>query len=75
MTTKAEAGSADERLKRVVTFNGATYRVRSNNIAIPDLASMDRFAALMWLNKHTHARGYSKTNPLAGFAGAVSVNR
>lgn len=60
--------------KRRVTFDGRTSVVRSNKIEIPDLASMDRFAALTWLIQNTYATGYSKPNPLAGFGGAIKVS-
>lgn len=45
--------------KRTVEFNGRTYSVRSDSIEIPDLAGMERLAALMWLNANTYASGYS----------------
>jgi hypothetical protein len=57
---------------RTVTFRDMTYKVRGK-VEIPDLAGMGRFEALMWLNRHTYARGYSRPNPLAGLAGVVSV--
>lgn len=59
--------------KRTVTFDGMTSKVRSDKIAIPDLQSMNRFAALQWLIRHTYATGYSKPNPLAGLAGAITL--
>lgn len=60
--------------KRYVEWDGTFYAVRSDKIEIPDLASMNRFAALSWLINHTYARGYSKPNPLAGYGGAIKVN-
>lgn len=57
---------------REVEWNGKFYKVRGN-VEIPDLLALPRFTALMWLNTHTYARGYSKPNPLAGFAGAIEV--
>jgi hypothetical protein len=59
--------------KRYVEWDGSTYAVRSNKIEIPDLKAMPRFAALQWLISHTHPRGYSRPNPLAGFGGAIKV--
>lgn len=61
--------------KRAVTYDGNTYKVKSDKIEIPDLTAMDRIAALMWLNRHTYARGYSRVrpDPLAGLGGAISV--
>lgn len=60
--------------KRNVEWDGRFYKVRSDKIEIPDLQSMERFAALLWLNAHTYPRGYSRPNPLAGWAGAIAVN-
>lgn len=58
---------------RTVEFDGRGYRVRGN-VAIPILEQMDRFAALLWINRHTYARGYQVTsNPLAGFGAALSI--
>ena len=56
-----------------VEWNGRIYKLRSAKTSIPDLASMERIAVLMWLNANTYPRGYSKPNPLAGFEGALSV--
>lgn len=60
--------------KREVEWNGRFYKVKSSKIVIPDLSKMERFAALLWLNANTYARGYSRPNPLAGLAGAVTIN-
>lgn len=43
-----------------VTFEDRTYSLRSSKTEIPDLASMTRLHALVWLNRHTVARGYSR---------------
>lgn len=59
--------------RREVEFDGSWYKVKSNKVEIPDLKSMRRIAALQWLCRETYARGYSKPNPLVGFAGAISV--
>jgi len=59
--------------KRMVEFDGCVYSVRSDKIEIPNLAAMDRISALLWLCKHTYARGYSRGNPLAGLGGAIAV--
>jgi len=58
---------------RTVTFLGATYKVRGA-VEIPNLDAMDRIGARMWLCRHTYARGYSRPNPLAGLAGAITVS-
>ena len=77
----AEAERERERLaaarrKPTVTYDGTTYKVRSRNTAIPDLAAMDRMAALIWLNENTYARGtnHRRPNPLAGMGGAIKLN-
>lgn len=62
--------------KREVEFDGTFYRVRSNTVDLPDLKAMNRFDALIWLNRHTYARGHStKSNVnLRGYSGAVTVS-
>lgn len=57
--------------KREVSFDGITYKVRSDTIEIPDFTQMSRFEVLQWLCRHTYGRGYSKPNPLQGFGGAI----
>jgi hypothetical protein len=60
--------------KRTVDHNGITYKVRSDKIEIPDLATMDGTAAAMWLIRNTYPRGFSRaTNPLQGCGGAINV--
>ena len=64
------------RSKPEVTYDGKTYKVRSSKTEIPDLASMDRMAALIWLNENTYARGNgirTRPNPLAGMGGAIGL--
>jgi hypothetical protein len=57
-----------------VTFDGRTYVCKSYHVEIPKLTEMNRFAALTWIIQNTYPTGYSRaTNPLAGFAGAISV--
>ena len=58
---------------RTVEWRGSVYKVRGK-VEVPDLSKMERFSALMWLNTHTYARGYSRPNPLAGFGGAIQVS-
>jgi len=60
--------------KRAVTYNGRTYKVRSDSIEIPDLASMGDFEALVWINRHTYRRGYhAAPSPLTGMGGAINL--
>lgn len=59
--------------KRYVDWNGSSYAVKSDKIEIPDLATILRIDALLWLNANTYPRGYSKPNPLAGFGGILSI--
>jgi len=67
------ARARPKRPKRTVEWDGQFYKVRSDNIDIPDLKAMSRFAALTWLCANTYARGYSRPNPLAGMAGAIKI--
>jgi hypothetical protein len=60
--------------KREVEFDGCWHKVKSNKIEIPDLKTLPRFEALMWLCRNTYGRGYSRPNALAGLAGAISVS-
>jgi hypothetical protein len=46
--------------KPVVTYDGKSYTARSYNVEIPDLAAMDRMAALIWLNANTTPKGYGR---------------
>lgn len=60
--------------KRVVSYDGSTYKVRSDKIEIPDFAAMERMQVLMWLNTNTYARGYSRQdNSLQGLGGAINL--
>lgn len=63
---------APRAITRTVTYGESTYKVRGR-VEVPDLNTMDRLAALIWLNRHTYARGYSKSNPLAGIGAAITV--
>lgn len=62
------------RPRREVEFGGRYYKVKSNSVEVPNLAGLPRIDALLWLNEFTYARGFSRPNPLAGFAGAISFN-
>ena len=59
--------------KREVEWDGRFYKVRSDKVEIPDLANMERLAALTWLCRETYPTGYRRPHPLAGFGGAISV--
>jgi hypothetical protein len=43
-----------------VTYENKTYKLKSRNIEVPDLASMESLSALVWLNKNTVKKGYFK---------------
>lgn len=58
--------------KREVTYDGSTYKVRSDKIVIPDFAQMQRFEVLKWMCRHTYACGHSRPSP-QGFGGAISL--
>lgn len=61
-------------MKRPVTFDGRAYKVRSDRVEIPDLASMPRMEALVWLNRHTYRRGYRKApSPLVGLGEVLNI--
>jgi hypothetical protein len=55
--------------KRSVTYDGTTYKVRSDQAEIPDLGAMDRMAALFWLNQNTYGRGTNHRRPSPNIAG------
>ncbi len=62
--------------KREVSYDGCTYKVRSNKIEIPDFDQMERMAVLVWLNRNTYPIGVgirTRPNPLQGIGGAISV--
>ena len=63
-------------MKREISYDGNTYKVRSDKIEIPDFTMMERLAVLLWLNRNTYPRGYSRrtSNPLQGFDGAISLS-
>lgn len=48
-----------------VTYEGKTYSLRSTKTDIPDLDAMSRMGALVWLNRYTVARGYSRRTSVA----------
>jgi hypothetical protein len=54
--------------KPTVTYNGATYKVRSHKTQIPDLDQMDGISAAMWLIRNTYPRGY-QSDPGPNLAG------
>lgn len=43
-----------------VEYDGTIYKVRSRKITIPDLESLRRIEALVWLGRYTIPRGYSR---------------
>lgn len=62
--------------KRTVTYDGRTYKVRKDSIAIPDLGAMERMAALIWLNQETYATGpgtRTRRPNLTGLGDAITV--
>jgi hypothetical protein len=63
-----------KKTKREVTYDGNTYKVRSDTIEIPDFSQMERTAVLLWMCRHTYPRGYSKPNPLQGCSGAIQLS-
>lgn len=59
--------------KREVSYDGNTYKVRSDKIVIPDFTQMQRFEVLSWMCRHTYGRGYSKPNPHRGIGSAIRL--
>lgn len=59
--------------KREVTYDGSTYKVRSDKTAIPDFTQMQRLEVLTWMCRHTYARGYSKPSLLQGIGSAIKL--
>ena len=59
--------------KREVSYDGSSYKVRSDTIALPDFARMERVEILQWLCRHTYGRGYGRPHPLQGFSGAINM--
>ena len=57
-----------------VEYDGEVYCMTSRKTEIPDLYSMDRMAARLWLLRNTRGRGYGKETPNISFGGAVSVS-
>ena len=63
-------------VKRTVSYDDRTYKVRNDRIEIPDFATMTRIGILQWLSRHTYATGYgtrTKPNPLAGLGEVIRV--
>jgi len=62
--------------KRTATYDGTSYKVRSDSIEIPNFAQMERIAVLVWLNRNTYGRGYSNkpVNLLQGMGGAIGLS-
>jgi hypothetical protein len=56
-----------------VEWDGTCYSLKSRNTQVPDLASMSRIEATLWLCRNTKPRGYRRGNPLAGLAGVVKI--
>lgn len=46
--------------KPVVEYAGNFYTCRRYNVELPDLQAMTRVEALVWLNRNTTAKGYTR---------------
>lgn len=55
--------------KPTVTYNDTVYKVRSRKTEIPNLDTMDRMAALTWLNRNTYPRGTNYQRPQPNLSG------
>lgn len=57
-----------------VCFEGRTYKLRSRNTVVPDFSAMDRLSILVWINRNTTKKGYSKApDPLIGLGNAITI--
>jgi len=61
-------------LKREVSYDGSTYKVRSDKIEIPDFTQMERLEVLLWMCRHTYPRGHSKPNRLQGLSSVINLS-
>lgn len=61
--------------KPLIEYGGAIYAARSYNVDIPDLDSLPRIEALVWLNQNTYKRGHSTKAPVPNLAGLTLVVR
>lgn len=63
--------------KRTVTYDGKSYKVRSDKTEIPDFEAMPRLHVLVWLNQNTYATGSGTRTPakpnLAGLGDAIRL--
>lgn len=56
-----------------VTYEGKTYKLKSRNIEVPDLDTMDSLSAHVWLNRNTTAKGYRK-EPALVLPNTISIS-
>ncbi|SIC87104.1 hypothetical protein [Mycobacteroides abscessus] len=61
--------------KPVVEYDGQTYSARKYDIEVPDLDSLSRLEALVWLNQYTCKRGHSTKAPEPNLRGLTVVVR
>ncbi|RIS70550.1 hypothetical protein D2E54_24370 [Mycobacteroides abscessus] len=61
--------------KPVVEYGGQIYSARKYDIEVPDLDSMSRLEALVWLNQNTCKRGHSTKAPEPNLRGLTMVVR
>lgn len=61
--------------KQTVEYDGRVYSARTYDVQVPDLDTMSRLEALVWLNQNTHKRGHSTKAPMPNLAGLTLVIR
>ncbi len=61
--------------KPVIEYDGQTYSARKYDIEVPDLDSLSRLEALIWLNQYTCKRGHSTKAPEPNLCGLIMVVR
>jgi hypothetical protein len=44
--------------KRVIEYNGSSYKLKSNNTVVPRFDTMDELSARVWLINNTYPKGY-----------------
>jgi hypothetical protein len=57
-----------------VEYQGKVYKLKSRKIEVPDFASLNSIAALVWINQNTIAKGYRKTENLLAGMDVLTIN-
>jgi hypothetical protein len=57
-----------------VEYKGKIYKLNSRKTEVPDLATMNSIAALVWINQNTVAKGRRKTENLLAGMDVLTIN-